>query len=73
MSNSISRATRIWKNLDFIPSKEDDGFQKWEFKGPIYIGQGFDAGEIQTRLNNLKNNSSYQHKTLYFFYKLEVT
>ena len=41
LPKSISRATKIAKNPDFVPSTMDTGFNRWANKGLIHIDQMF--------------------------------
>lgn len=45
---SISRAVKIAHNIDFLPSKLEAGFKKWEEKGLIMLEQLFEGGVLMS-------------------------
>ncbi len=45
---SVSRATKIAINPDFLPARIDDGFKKWVNKGLVYIDQLFDREVLKS-------------------------
>lgn len=48
MSNSVSKATKIAKNPDFVPCTIDAGFEKWTSKGLIFIAQLFKGPTLKS-------------------------
>ncbi len=48
MPLSISRATSIAKNVDFVPNRMDSGFGNWAEKGLITIHQMFDGDAVKS-------------------------
>lgn len=69
MSNSVSRATKIAKNPDFIPSTIDSGFNKWANKGLIYIDQMF-QGQTMKSFTQLQKEFNLPAHDFYKFLQL---
>lgn len=48
ISNSISRATKIATNPEFLPSTMDAEYHKWMNKGLIYTAQVFSGKTLRS-------------------------
>lgn len=69
ISSSVSKATKIAKNPDFVPCTMDAGFEKWTNKGLIYISQIF-MGQILKSFEQLKQEFNLQNNDFYKYLQL---
>lgn len=69
ISNSVSKATKIAKNPDFVPCTMDVGFEKWTNKGLIYIAQLF-TGQILKSFEQLKQEFNLPNNDFYKYLQL---
>lgn len=69
LSNSVSRATKIAKNPDFVPSVMDSGFVKWADKGLIYIEQIL-QGQTMKSFTQLQREFNLPSHDFYKFLQL---
>lgn len=69
MSLSISRATRLDRNEDFLPSKLDSGFKVWTEKGLVTIHQLLE-GDSMKSFKQLQDRFGLDSKDFYKYLQL---